>query len=308
MLRRILGIGVVLAFIGWAVFVVLARSEPLPPLRISAATVSVYGALVLIVIVLNAAIVDLVARRAGKGISVREWIGLGCVATLMNYFLPLKAGMGLRLGYYARCAEHNVWRLSSALTAATLLSQLVFACVFLMALVSLGQLPGELLVVVLIAGGSLGLAVLFARRKRLSISSSGRVKEILEQLQDGLRLILLSGIASAVSIVVLSLLVLVFTAFRLGFGLEMLGQESPFLLAVVLSAAVSISGLVSLTVGGLGVREAAIVLAGQYLGLAPDACLMLALLDRVLVSLVVAILGLPLLSVVQQRFLMGASD
>ncbi len=292
MLRKIAGWVIVLAFGVWAIAVFVRKSDSLPPLRLDVFEVFGYLILAALVVVLNAALVNIVARRAGRGIPANEWIGLGFVATLMNYFLPLKAGMGLRLTYYMRCAGHDVWQLSAALTAATLLSQLVSIALLLFALVHIGLLPVEMIVAATIAALALGLALAVASRDLLT-TAQGKLEHTINKVRAGFGVILLSGRTAAASIVVLSLGVMLFTALRLLLGFEMLGQSYGFMAALVLATAVSVSGLVSVSVGGWGIREASIVIAGRYLGMPQETSLMLALLDRVLVSLVVAAIAIP---------------
>ena len=300
MLRRLAGWIIVLAFSAWAIVVFVRSSGSLPPLRLGVPEVFGYLLMAALVVVLNAALVNVVARRTGRGITAKEWIGLGFVSTLMNYFLPLKAGMGLRLTYYMRCAEHDVWRLSAALTAATLLSQSVSVALLLFALAHTGLLPIEIIMVAIVAISALGLALIVASREPLA-TARGKLGYAINKVRAGFGVVLLSGRTTAVIIVALSLAVMLLTALRLLLGFGMLGQSYDFMAALVLATAVSVSGLISVSVGGWGIREASIVIAGRYIGMPQEACLLLALLDRVFVSLIVAAVAIPWMRQIQSQ-------
>lgn len=161
------------------------------------------------------------------------------VGSLVNTFVPARAGDALRLGLFSRLVpgEHPLWTTGGAFVGlgaarAIVLGTLVLAASFM------GALP---LWPLAAAAGLAAVAIVLARRKGIP-------------LRTGIR---------PVGWVALSIAGRVAAATAIGAAL---GIDQPFVAALVIIPALDVAGIVPLTPGNVGVASAAIAVAYKAQG------------------------------------------
>lgn len=287
------GLALALAFGIWAVHVLTERWGQLPALDLKFLPVSVAVLLTWLVVAINSSMVEYTARLVGRGLGHAAAQRLGIIVTLFNYFLPMRAGLVLRLTQYVRAAGQDPVRLTAALFASALIVQAVGIAVLLVCLYVIREISTPIMLAALAAVLSMGAMTWWAGISR--DSAPNWLDRAIKRIREGSVALLRNGPRPFMVLTLLSLATLLATAWRYQLVLGMFGAGTEFLTVLALAAGTGLSSLISVTFGGLGVREAAVVLVGSYCGLPAETCLLMALLDRVIVSASVAVAGVPIL-------------
>lgn len=284
-LRQFLSLAIGAAFVVWATHVISVRWSEVPAVYWSAAACAVVVASSFGAVLLNGAIGEQAARRVGVTSPACTWVCICFASTMLNYFLPLKAGSVFRLMTYARLSGKDVLGLAASFTISAVLMQVVFA--LLLALVLLHDR---------VAGPQAALVLLFAVVGVVAIFVVARLRlpewSLLQRLRAGVDVWTGNSLASMAVLSLLALLLLFVTAVRYGAVGTMLRLDLEFSSLIVIACASSLSALVGVTFGGLGIRDAAIVIAARMGGLSDAEALAFALIDRLAVSMIILPVGL----------------
>jgi uncharacterized membrane protein YbhN (UPF0104 family) len=299
-LRQVLSLAISVAFLAWAIHVLSVRWGELPAIHWSGVAcavvvISSFGA-----VLLNGAIGEQAARRVGALSPLRIWVCICFASTMLNYFLPLKAGSVFRLMVYARLSGKDVLGLAASFTMSAVLMQVVFALMLTLVLLN-DHVAGPRAVLVLVAAFAGAAAVLVFARSRLPEWS------LLQRLRMGVHAWAEAEdrFYSLIVLSLLALLLLLVTVVRYGAVGNMLQLDLGFSALIVIACASSLSALLGVTFGGLGIRDAAIVIAARLGGMSDTEALAFALIDRLFVSAVVLPAGLLCFAYLKRR-LVGA--
>lgn len=252
------------------------------------------AALTLLILAHYAAL-GLFNRRAvaafGVRLSFTEWFGLGLVSTLGNYILPFRGGAGIR-GLYLK-GRHALPLTTFMITFAAfmVLSLLAAGLAGLGALVfltSLATVEASVLALFFALVSLAALMVAFfpvspAWFKRSWLRPLGRLAADWRLIMGRGRLAFdLLFWVLAYDVVQCLMIYAAFAAMDIHLGLGGV---------VMVTALLSLTSLVTITPGGLGVQEAALVLTTSLLGVGPAQALAVALLIRAVVMATAFLLG-----------------
>ncbi len=293
-LRQGLSLLIALAFVAWAVNVLVAKSNELPTVSFGLGACLLIIVATLAVIALNGAIGEQASRLVGSPLPARTWLSIGFVSILLNYFLPFKAGSLFRLAAYVRLARQDMLHLVASFTMSALLIQVMFAAFLMVALLASHDASVQAVATLGVAVSAVAAVVLLTRSR---LSAWPRLK----RLKNGIDAWINGGSGVLAMLALLAFLLLVLTIVRYGAVGWMIGLH-PGLAALTLIACVSsLSALVGVTFGGLGVREAAIIVAAHLSGISDGDALAFALLDRLAVSVIVLPAGLACLAYLKRQ-------
>ena len=205
-------------------------------------------------------------KSFGVDLAFRQWLGLTVVTAAGNYLLPFWAGAGIKSAYLNKVHRLSYLHFLAILVATYVLS---FFVASLMALASLGLIAViyhvySLPLIAVLLALQLGSLVLLMLPPRLSFFNTPLLAWLADALEgwyefrrDTWQIVKLCGLIAAIlSTAVLSVYVS-FKAVSGGIGI---------LQAAFVALVAEMSVLISLTPGGLGVREALIVFTSQRLG------------------------------------------
>jgi uncharacterized membrane protein YbhN (UPF0104 family) len=214
---------------------------------------------------------------------------------MLNYFLPLKAGSLFRLAAYVRLAGQDMLRLAASLMMSTLLIQAVLAAFLVAALAANhGALDR--------AVWAFSLAVVAVAIVLLAAHSGIGKWPFLQRIRTGVAAWTNAGPGPFLVLAALAFLLLVFTAARYWAVGQMIGLPLGWSVLTIIACVSSLSALIGVTFGGLGVREAAIIIAARLSGIQDADALAFALLDRALVSAIILPCGLICMAHIRRKF------
>ena len=236
---------------------------------------------------------QMLAAHLGAVLTFRQWASLSFASTLMNYILPLRAGMALRAGYFKRRHNFPLSLFTSTFLVASLMTLLANATIGLGALGWTWATRGlfswaTLAVFAAVVLGCLALLYL-APRSKGDVDRKGfagalvRIHQGSDSLRHSHRLM---GRLAAQCVLTSFLY-----SFRMQIAFAAVGHTVGFAGCLLIGALVSVSMFISLTPGSLGIREAAILFASLAVGVPPEASLMAGALDRLASVLVLAVAG-----------------
>ncbi|MGY0797708.1 lysylphosphatidylglycerol synthase domain-containing protein [Lysobacter sp. A286] len=283
--RSLLSWATALGFVVWAVHLLNTQSTQLPQLSFGYANTTTVFLSTLAVIAVNGAIAEQAARRTGRSLAAALWVSIGFASIMLNYFLPLKAGSLFRLTAYVRLAGQDMLQLAASLLMSTLLIQAVFAALLVAALIASQGAAGPAIWALVLAATAV-IAILLVVR-----SGVGKWP-FLGRLRAGIVAWVNAGPGPFFVLVLLALLLLGFTVLRYWAVGRMIGLPLELGVLTIIACVSSLSALIGVTFGGLGVREAAIIIAAHLSGMQDTDALAFALLDRVLVSAIILPFGM----------------
>lgn len=235
-----------------------------------------------------------VTRPYGVRFSRGESTGLSALHTLSNY-LPGRAGILVRGAYLYRF--HQVSAADyTAVTALWLVGSLLSAVLLGLAVsaVAVQEVHRSLTLMVFGASGAALIAGYAALEFIVSRGTGNtRATRWLHRVQRGLRLWREPGVWRA-WFAVWSFGLLLVMALRYWLALTALGDTSGFAAALIIQCLVSLSVLVSVTPGNVGVREGVAAFGAMLTGVDPQIALLAALIDRA-AALVISLIGFVLL-------------
>lgn len=222
-------------------------------------------------------------QAAGIRPSFVEWFGLSTTNTMYNMLLPAKPGL-LARGYYLN-RRHGLAPVPfAALTAAGSWFALLAAALMLLGgLALVGRqdggpplLPFAAGIIVLLAVASVASLAVNPGWLR---SRKGRAAALASEFVAGIRS-LSERPWDAVAVVVHSAAMLAFSAWRLRASCEAVGHVPSWGAALVATALVVLSTVVSITPGNLGIKEGITAFCAGLLGMDAESALLASLVDR----------------------------
>ncbi len=236
-----------------------------------------------------------IARVFGTRLSPREWFGLTAVNTMVSYALPARGGLVVRAGYLARVHRMTLPRYG-ALTAIAMLTTLAVAA--LIGLVTtLLFLDGTAAVRAIVIFG-VALAALTAVATVVPLASliGSRLKRAaatLEAFRRGLEEI--RGSRSELwRFLVWTIVFFLIQGGGLWVAFDVVGSTASLAEVLIVHSAASVSFVIAITPGGLGIKEGVTTFMAGLIGLDADLALLAALVDRAAVAAVVFAAGLAL--------------
>ena len=231
-----------------------------------------------------------------------EATGLTAVNTMANYYIPARGGAVVR-GVYMNTVHDMAASAYVVLTVATVAAGLGVAAIaglgasivlsftdadvgweVFAAFVGVVVLLGAGLVFVTLAGGKI-----FARSERISrfVGQLGTVVALWR-----------SKPRAAALLVFWTVVVLVAQSARLFVAFDSVGAQVDVLEMVLIGSLVSVSFVISLTPGNLGIKEGVTVVAAAIVGVETNVALVASLVDRgaaLIVTFIVGLIALPFL-------------
>ncbi|MFP4355562.1 MAG: YbhN family protein [Phycisphaerae bacterium] len=236
---------------------------------------------------------QVMATHLGAPLPLREVIPLGLASTAANYFLPMRAGAGLRAAYFKKRCNLPLTAFAGSMAAVYVITLLVNATLGLggMALVYANQQVWSTSVAVVFASVvAICLAALLVRLPAIGKDSPNRILVKLWRVHTGWETLRRSpGVlarSAGLSVLLTSTLMV-----RLFLIYLALGQPVSWAGCMLIAAMTAVSTFVSITPAGLGVREAMILFASIAIGVTPEVSLVAATIDRVAAVVVLAIAG-----------------
>ena len=291
-LRALISLLVVAGLTVWAVYYLSANFEAFrQTLTWDPVLLTLLSGLVLAQFVLLGLFNRAILKGFDLVLSFKEWFGLSIVTTLGNYLLPPRGGAGLRAAYLKKRRGFPLTHFMSTFVAFYVL-HLAAAGVFgLVALVTLSDVGQDVKTPLLIFLGGVTLfsaVVVLFPVKAVWFDRPGL--RLAARLIEGWQTI--KGRRSMVGLLLLLVLAnyavqggMIFAVYRsLGLNLGAAG-------AVLVTSLLSLTSLISLTPGGLGIQEAVLVFSTGALGILPAQSLAAALTIRAVVLFWTFLLG-----------------
>lgn len=284
--RRITGRGVLSALViagltGWAVFYVSRHFEEFrQTLTWEPWFLVLLSILILIHYVLLGGFSQIILKTFGLTLSFKEWFGLAIITTLGNYLLPPRGGAGLRAAYLKARHGFPLAHFVSTFVAFYVLNLGIAAAAGLGALAGLPALTGRTGSVLVwffaaVLAGTLA-AMLFPIRPRwldwTGLKWAARLIEGWLKIKTRRRLLGILFVLVAANGLDMALMIY-FGNLAMGLNLGVAGT-------ILVTAIMSLTSLIAITPGGLGIQEAALVFSTQTLGVSPAQSLALAVTMR----------------------------
>ncbi|MCZ7533575.1 MAG: flippase-like domain-containing protein [Acidimicrobiia bacterium] len=230
-----------------------------------------------------------------------EATGLTAVNTMANYYIPAGGGPVVR-GVYMNAVHDMAASAYVVLTVATVATGLgVAAIAGLAASIALSFTDADVGWEVFAAFAGvvvlLGAAMLFALAGGRIFARFDRISRFVGQLAVVVAL-WRSKPRAAVLLVVWTTVVLVTQATRLFVAFDAVGAPVDVLEMVLIGSLVSISFVISLTPGNLGIKEGVTVVAAAIVGVEANVALIASLVDRgaaLIVTFIIGLIALPFL-------------
>lgn len=223
---------------------------------------------------------DLVAHF-GVRLTVRVWLGITLVSTMLNLVSPIAGAGAMRAVYLNRTHAVPLTTFASMMAASTAFSLAASATLAAASLVALGVPGGRYGVVALAASVAvvIGVALALALAPATGPTRKGLVAKI-ALVADGWRSISRDRrLLAKLAVRNISNAVLHAVAFVLAF--RMAGFDGDWLVPVTSSAFARIGALIAITPAGLGIFEAFGAVSAGIVGASPAAALLGVLIVRV---------------------------
>ncbi len=288
--QQLLGALMLLAFCR---YLWLHRGEFRELLDVSGLELSLLVGLIVLSQVLNTAQSWVLLRAAGVSPSFAETFLVNCASNFGNY-LPMRAGSLVRAHFLKEVYGLSYARFGSMFgvrSIITLFGTGLFGVIGTLAV----AWTGHRLSIALLAGFTLMLAaaaVAWALPAPASPRGLGVVGRILGDVLEGARE-LRGHPAAGSSVLLLTLVQQVLLAGRFYVATRGSSVEAPVALLFLLSPVATLATFVAWTPGALGFREAAMGGVTYAVGTAFSSGILLGTVDRTMLLLVVAVLGLP---------------
>jgi uncharacterized membrane protein YbhN (UPF0104 family) len=264
MLRKVLSITLLAAFLGWAAWYVRSNSQAFLPLLDVSARDGLLLALAFVMIMMcNGVFIAVVSQAFQIRLYAIEWMSLSFASSFVNYFLPFKGGVGIRALYMSRVHGLQVSKFVSTLGVMYLMHTVVNG---LLALIGMG------IVVASNGPAHIGLLIFFAL-----LTSAGVIAMFVDvdigdhherfpmaQLASLLRAwrTVRRNRALLVKLWLLMLGLTLATIWQIRVAFDAVSISLPWSGVLVYAASKNLATLISLTPGSLGVVE----LISIYLG------------------------------------------
>lgn len=283
-LRTLVSLTVICGLAAWGVWYLSGHIDEFRrTLSWSPGTLAALSLLVLVHYALLGLFNQIILQTFGLNLVFREWYGLGIVTTLGNYLIPPRGGAAIRAGYLKKRHDFPLTHFMSTFVAFYVFNLIPAGLAGLAALVFIPDVSAEagytlFFFFLAVTVGSLTIAVAPVRSVWFDRSWFRPVAEMVEGWQAIksekrlagrlLIVVLANGLVQGL---------MIYICFQ-GLGLN-LGAAG----AVLVTALLSLSSLISITPGSLGIQEAVLVFSTQALGLQPAHSLAAAVTIRVVI-------------------------
>lgn len=292
MLRKILSVTLLAAFVAWAAWYVMNNAEAFQPVLQVTKTdalllVLAFGA----IMIGNGLFIAVVSRAFGIRLASPEWLSLSFASSFANYFLPFRGGTGIRALYMNRVHGFPIADFISTLGVMYLMHLVVNGLLALTGMGLIAHRDGvvDLTLVVFFACVTLsGLAVILARfeiRRKFRRFPLAQIMRIVNAWQS----------VRADRGLVLKLWLLMFamtaaTVLQCRAAFDAVAVKLPWEGVLVYAASKNLGTLIGLTPGSMGIVEVISIYLGRVLGYSTaDALSVQALIRAVaIVSLLLA--------------------
>ncbi|MBL7075309.1 flippase-like domain-containing protein [candidate division KSB1 bacterium] len=274
-----------------SVFFIYHHREDLAKISsISIPFIGIISLLILIFIVLNGLIVKVIMGFFEICLPLKEWLGLTVITTMSNYFVPLKGGVSTRALYLKKKYNFQYAKFLASMAGTYVIYFGVIGFLGMATLFAYFGLYGKFYmklfpIFLVVWCGSVFLSFLLKKSTRLrfrwKVVSS--IFEGFSYFRNKRKKVLRLAILSTASCVVMAL--------RLFFAFTALDIKVNFLHVLIVGLLSSLSIVLSLTPGNLGIKEAIITFSSHMLGYELTDGFLVAVIDRSLTLLVIFILG-----------------
>lgn len=288
--QHVFGAALLLAF---GRYLWLHRGEFRELLEVSAVNVILLVALIVLSQLLNTAQSWFLLRAAGVSPTFFETFVVNCASNFGNY-LPMRAGSVVRAHFLKEAYGLSYARFGSMFGVRSIITLFGTGMFGLMGTSGVAW-SGHRLSFELLFGFTLMLAVaalIWVLPAPAVPRGLGPLGRILAELLEGARELRRQP-AAGLSVLALTLVQQVLLAARFYVATRGTSAEAPIALLILLSPVATLATYVAWTPGGLGFREAAMGGATYAVGTSFSSGILLGTVDRTMLLLVVAVLGMP---------------
>lgn len=242
-------------------------------------------------LVMNGLINLILYQAVGIPVSVNESIGLAAVNTLANQ-LPFMGGIIAKGVYLKRRHGASYGRYFSATIAIFVFFVAANGFVGLLALGYIAATENReipISIVIGFIGMCSAIALFLLPFERLDLKPKWRSRFV--QMNEGWELLRKQKVVLAKLLLVQVVSILIF-AYRFQLGFEALSQSIPFAYLVVFSSATILTQIVSITPGGLGIREGIVAGLALLLGFDASISVVATALDRLVGTTLIIMVGI----------------
>ena len=268
MLRKLISVGLVVAFIAWAAWYVSGNLEAFRPItRVGLTDVLLLVIAFVAIMVGNGIFVALVARAFSIRLMGAEWMSLSFASSFANYFLPLRGGTGIRALYMHQVHGFRITEFISTLSVLYLMHSVINGLIALAGMVLVVRNGGPaspalmaFFALIAVAGVTM-MTVSFRLRgdyTRFPMAQIARMVNAWHTIRKDRALVgklwlLMIGMTLA-------------TVFQCRTAFNAVEIALPWEGVLVYAASKNLAGLIGLTPGALGVVELVSIYLGNVLG------------------------------------------
>lgn len=257
---------------------------------------------VMIGIVSNGIFTKVILRSFDKVISIQESVFVSLIAAAGNFFAPAGSGFGFRAIYLKKKHKLAYSDYVSILSGNYVMVFLITSIIGVVALAMLSdKMQGQASIAYITLWAAflgllvVSLALLFIKIPRRFIKQGtrhgiiGKIIAIIARISDGWlkitsdRILMLKLMLLIIGNMFVSTLALAFIMFALGFQFTLPGL-------LLFSALNSLATFINITPANLGIKEAVYIASSSVLGFTTAEVLSIALIDRVVLFVVLAVL------------------
>jgi len=284
-------VALLVSLVAIAVFLFIHKEGWREIQRVSLANLVLLLMLQLGSLVVNGIFLKIFAAKFGLVLGFREWFGLSVVTTMGNYLTPFSGGLFARAAYLKRKYAFSYASFVSVMAANYLI--VFFNCgllgVWISALLA-RRIHSFRLEIPLFFGSVSCTAILLALMPNVKLKTSNRWSRALSKVWEGWNIVR-TDFLLLLKLSVLTLVNLVLAAASLFVAYRALELPIDFLSALLIGLFASLSILLRVTPGNLGIQEAVISLTSALLGAGLEEGFLGAMLVRAASLVVVFILG-----------------
>ena len=199
-------------------------------------------------------------------LSFKEWFGLGCVANMTNYFLPMRSGIGTRAIYLKNKYNFAYSKFLAAYTGLYVFSYFVTALFGILLLIFLYPSKGTfyppimiVFLAVFIGAGFFMLSWKFLGKKKFKFDVVERIFESLNFFRKEKKLLLILLGLNLISVIMLALRF--FVAFH---AIKVMPSMSGM---IILAIVINFAFILSLTPSNMGIKESIMTIVAGMIGL-----------------------------------------
>ena len=231
----------------------------------------------------------------GLNLPFREWLGLTAINTMCNYYLPARGGLIVRGAYLKHQYNFPFSRYTSLVMVSQLLMLGVVATLGIIFIVNSIDIFAENTLPLLGLFSSVLIITLstYQIMPILAMQSArfDKLKPFLQQFMEGLESWRQYRFATLYFSLLMAILIFLW-GLRLYVCFAAIGEPVNFGQIMIIQTIISLSFVISITPGNLGVKEGITAFSANLVGISPTTALLASLIDRAVAVLVVFSMGL----------------